>query len=61
MKIMTQNVELIMLITKLREQVRNLKSAEKDSTTQLKMAINHMNMQNKDNNRNQMGDSQMDP
>lgn len=40
MNIMTENVQLIMLITKLRAKVKELKTMEKNTSTEKKMLEN---------------------
>lgn len=65
MNIMTENVQLIMLITSLRSKVKELKTMEKNSTTEKKMLENQANMMNNSKNRagmetsagSQIGDS----
>lgn len=53
MTIMTDNVQLISLITKLRAKVNSLKSLEKNSSTEKKMLENQTNMMNNSKNRGQ--------
>ena len=64
MNIMTENVQLIMLITKLRAKVKELKTMEKNTSTEKKMLENQAAMMNNSKNRggveasanSQMGD-----
>ena len=70
MNIMTENVQLIMLITKLRASVKELKTLEKNTSTEKKMLVNQASLLNNTKNKggvdgsaggSQMGDRQVDP